>query len=333
MSGDNGQKKCWMVRAGEGGILFDKFREGGFAAIGWRAVGDLSKKNDREEILKVVEDCYPDYSRQQSGGLAGTLHTFTSVMSEGDTVVTYNKDTREYLLGNIVGGYEFKVGEEMPHRREVKWVGNAVPRDDLPDDAKNTLGGGTAVFSINDEVAQKLLKVRDQGETQRPESPPPEASDPAGESGKARAEQALERVMDQIMRLGPYEMQDLVAAVLRAMGYKTKVAKEGAHGMDVIASSNLLVWGGRRIVAEVKHRKGTIGVEDLREFRGAMSDEDRGLFVSTGGFKVTSAEMHARPLVELVDLEGLARLVIDNYDNFDPEGRALLPLVKMYWPA
>jgi restriction system protein len=32
-------------------------------------------------------------------------------------------------------------------------------------------------------------------------------------------------------------------------------------------------------------------------------------------------------------LDELARAVIENYDNFDSEGRALLPLKRMYWPA
>ena len=46
-----------------------------------------------------------------------------------------------------------------------------------------------------------------------------------------------------------------------------------------------------------------------------MSDEDRGLFVSTGGFTTDAkSEMRVRPLVELVDLKDLARLVIDHYD-------------------
>jgi restriction system protein len=32
-------------------------------------------------------------------------------------------------------------------------------------------------------------------------------------------------------------------------------------------------------------------------------------------------------------LDDLSRAIIDAYDRFDNEGRALLPLTRIYWPA
>jgi restriction system protein len=37
--------------------------------------------------------------------------------------------------------------------------------------------------------------------------------------------------------------------------------------------------------------------------------------------------------VTLVDLNDLASLIVTHYDRFDSDGRALVPLVKVYWPA
>jgi restriction system protein len=34
-----------------------------------------------------------------------------------------------------------------------------------------------------------------------------------------------------------------------------------------------------------------------------------------------------------LDLDQLVRLLVDNYDNADMDMRAILPLVRIYWPA
>ena len=90
-----------------------------------------------------------------------------------------------------------------------------------------------------------------------------------------------------------------------------------------------------RIIAEVKHRREAIGAQQVRGFLGGLRASDCGLYVSTGGFTKDSkyeAERAAVP-VTLVDLDDLASLVTDNYEGFDTEGRALLPLIRVYWPA
>jgi len=38
----------WMVRAGEGGRLAEKFAEG-YVAVGWNEFGDMTRMTDKEE--------------------------------------------------------------------------------------------------------------------------------------------------------------------------------------------------------------------------------------------------------------------------------------------
>lgn len=57
--------------------------------------------------------------------------------------------------------------------------------------------------------------------------------------------------------------------------------------------------------------------------------------VSTGGFTreaLYEAERANVPIT-LTDLDMLVSLVIQNYDQFDADARALLPLRKVYWPV
>lgn len=41
--------------------------------------------------------------------------------------------------------------------------------------------------------------------------------------------------------------------------------------------------------------------------------------------------MNDRHIV-LVDLDELTRLIVETYEEFDDEGRNLLPLTRIYWP-
>jgi len=44
------------------------------------------------------------------------------------------------------------------------------------------------------------------------------------------------------------------------------------------------------------------------------------------------AERATNPIT-LVDMDLLAELLVANYEQLDPETRALVPLVKVYWPV
>ncbi len=148
--------------------------------------------------------------------------------------------------------------------------------------------------------------------------------------------QSYELIKDKIVALSPEEMEELVASILRAMGYKAKVSPKGPdRGVDVIASPDGLGLTQPRIKAEVKHRSGAMGAPTIRGFIGALREGDSGLFVSTGGFTKEAryeAERATIPLT-LVDLDDLADLIVNHYDSFDLEGRALVPLVRIYWPV
>jgi restriction system protein len=147
---------------------------------------------------------------------------------------------------------------------------------------------------------------------------------------------ANEAIKDRIAALDPYEMQDLVAGLLRAMGYKTRVSPPGSdRGKDIVASPDGLGLEDPSIVVEVKHRRNQrIAAPDIRSFLGGRHPRDRGLYVSTGGFSRDAyyeAERANIP-VTLMDFEDLVETIQDHYSAFDEETRQLLPLKAIYWP-
>ena len=77
------------------------------------------------------------------------------------------------------------------------------------------------------------------------------------------------------------------------------------------------------------------GSQQLRSFIGGRHKDDRGLYVSTGGFTkdaLYEAERSQVP-VTLWTLDSLVRTLVDNYDKTDAETKRMVPLKRLYWPA
>ena len=77
-----------------------------------------------------------------------------------------------------------------------------------------------------------------------------------------------------------------------------------------------------------------MGSQEIRSFLGGRHKDDKGLYVSTGGFTKDAryeAERASIPL-SLMDIDELVEAVVDNYEALDNETRQLLPLRRLYWP-
>ena len=324
-----------MIRA-EGGDLIDAFAAG-FVALGWDRLGDLTAAATREAIRKIYSEVYPDAKLGKAANVVGMVYKFRSVLSLGDRAVSYNPVKREYLVGTIESDYMYDVKtlDGYPHLRRVKWDGR-VNRDSLPVFARNSLGSTLTLFGIDDDVWASIADAFAGGNSAA--SLPIEAE--RAELEDTREEtvaKAHELIKDQVLRLDDSNLELLTAALLRAMGYRTRVTPRGPdRGVDVFASPDGLGFQEPRIKAEVKHRaKTAMGSPDLRSFIGGLRDGERGLYVSTGGFTKEARYEGERSKVPLtlLDLDQFVSSIVAHYESFDSDGRVLLPLVKVYWPA
>jgi restriction system protein len=167
-----------------------------------------------------------------------------------------------------------------------------------------------------------------------------EASD--GEIVGINFEQAEEHAwteIEQYLRgMNPYDFQDLVAALLRAMSYHVSwVAPPGRDGgVEIWASSDPLGTRPPRIKVQVKRQVATVNVDGLRSFMALLGGDDVGLFVATGGF-TKDAQDEARTQqnrkVTLIDLERLFDLWVEYYGKLDDEARRRLPLKPIHFLA
>jgi len=324
----------WKVIAGRGNQYVRDFEEQGCIAVGGSEMGDLTRVATPSELARVCEQtCTEENWRRRSTQLRA-ITRFRFEMQPGDAVIIYDPNTREYLWGDITGEYAYQEGRvgDYPNVRDVRW-GNRIGRDSLSENARNQLMGGVPVVQMAEGIRREFEAII-QG---TPVEPTPETEEAAEDVIlESQVEKARELIKDRLSRLGWEDMQELVAAVLRAMGYRTRVSPAGPDkGKDVVASPDGLGLEEPRIKVEVKHRKGAMGAQDIRSFLGGLRQGDKGVYVSTGGFSKEAeyeAERANIPLT-LVDLDTLTSVLLQHYENLDSQGRALIPLTRIYWPA
>jgi len=151
-------------------------------------------------------------------------------------------------------------------------------------------------------------------------------------------EQAWEEI-DQYMRgINPYEYQEIVASLLRAMGYHISwIAPPGKDGgIDIMAASDPLGTKSPRIKVQVKRQADKIRVDGLRSFMALLGDADVGIFVSVGGFsKDAQAEARGQEKrkITLLDNEDLFDLWIKYHDRLSDQDRRRLPLKPVHFLA
>lgn len=169
--------------------------------------------------------------------------------------------------------------------------------------------GGSCTLTPNGEEALNLppselmrtaqVKYREWRSQKGEAAPPSEAVVPEEQERVGRQaayDEAVETsragVEEHINRLGPYDFQNIVAELLRGMGYHVPhVAAPGPDGgVDLIAYRDPLGTTTPRIKVQVKHRDKKAMAKEVRELEGLLRrDDDIGLLVSSGGFTSDAA--------------------------------------------
>lgn len=134
-------------------------RDGGYIAIGWEELGDISYiSNDRagkEKIREKISTLYPD-SPGTATKQANQVFNFVFGIKEGDLVLACSG--MEVLgVGKVAGGYTFKEGPNFPHRRPVEWF--SLDPWDLPE--KEGLMTTLAKLKIHANLVEAESRILD----------------------------------------------------------------------------------------------------------------------------------------------------------------------------
>lgn len=189
--------------------------------------------------------------------------------------------------------------------------------------------------------AKKLFKEWQANSSDSEPESDAEIDDESGEKASiVTFEKAEEQAWSEIERylkgMPPYSFQDLVAALLKAMGYHVAwVSPPGKDGgVDILAQTDPLGTKPPRIKVQVKRQEQSVNCDGLRSFMALLGDDDVGVFVSTGGFTKDAADearTQEKRRITLVNLEQLFDLWVEHYSRLTDEDRQRLPLRQIYF--
>lgn len=161
--------------------------------------------------------------------------------------------------------------------------------------------------------------------------------DEEDESVGATAEEIVETTKDFILKelsknLKGYALEEFVADLLRAMGYRTIVSAQGGDsGIDITAYKDELP---PRILVQVKSQDGDIKEATIQSLKGAMREGDYGLFVSLSNYtKNAQKYLDNTPIIRGINGTELVDLVLKYYDDLSDKYRKMIPLKMVYIPV
>jgi restriction system protein len=341
-------QKIWFVRAGRDAVYADDFLQQNVIAIGWSDLGEIPDRISKQELIDLYQSTRGEHSVAKAQNAASQILRFMSEMQIGDEVMTYDREKRLYYLGKIKSDYQWDTSKisSLPQVRQVEWQ-TQVNRNTLSQATINTLGAIQTLFLVKGSVVSDIINNAVSFSEVSATSPRVLASTKA--SGQVQSltndqeivgqliERSEQGIEEKLAQLTWEEMQDLVAGILEAMGYRARVSPRGSdRGVDIFASPDGLGLEEPRIFVEVKHRPNqTMSAPEIRSFLGGRSPGDKCLYVSTGGFTKDARYEADRSSIALtlLNLVDLRKLLIDYYDKIDEAIKALIPLRRIYVSA
>ena len=147
-------------------------------------------------------------------------------------------------------------------------------------------------------------------------------------------ERAANGIREYLKSKNPYEFQDLVASLLKAMGYYIQsVAPRGKDGgIDIVAYTDPLGAKTPRIKVQVKHKPDTAtGAADVRALFGILKAGDIALFVTSGTYSTDAkhAASSGDKFIRLIDGDEFIEMWQEYYDKMSDEDKNMLPLKRI----
>ncbi len=319
----NTEKRVWGIHARNETLFLEK----DVLAIGWD-LGDLSRiEPTREAFKQSFSKQYPHETRNAVATRAGILYRFVCEMKDGDYVVYPSKSNRKINIGIVVGDYFFNSDDDFKNQRKVKWIKH-LPRTDFTQGALYEVGSAMSFFMIKNYADEYVTALNGAKKTK-------ESID--DETVFATAESIEEATTDFILKelsrnFKGYPLENFVADLLRAMGYRTEISSRGGdNGRDIIAYKDELP---PRIVVQVKSQDGDVKESTLQSLKGAMREGDYGLFVALSDYtKNAKKYLSDNPIIRGINGVELVGLILKYYDMLKEENRKVIPLKRVYIPV
>ena len=318
-------KVVWGIHT----TLENLFLPNNIIGIGWEEMGDIKCAGDnRDDIKKKYAEIYPDATSGSIATCVGMLYRFVYEVQIGDYVVYPSKADRKINIGVIESDYFNEPSEnKYTQRRKVKWL-KSFPRTDFSQGALYEVGSALTFFQVKNYADEYLAAL---------EGKKVSLDTSIDESIGATADEIQEITKDFILKelskkLKGYDFENFVANLLNAMGYRTKVSKQGGDsGIDIVAYKDEFP---PRICVQVKSIDSDIKEATIQSLRGAMSEGDYGVFVTLSDYTPNAkAYLEQHPIIRGLNGSEVVDLVLRYYDDLDDKYQDMIPLKRVYIPV
>lgn len=319
------ERRVWGIHTQNDNLFLQR----NVIAIGWSAMRDLSdlppnREAFRERYVKV----YPDAKKGNVVNSVGMLFRFVHEIQIGDYIIFPSKSNRMINIGVVDGMYkcDFDAGEYI-QQRSVKWLKH-LPRTAFSQGALYEIGSFLSLFVVKN-YADEFLAALDKSFKKESLI----EDEPVG----ATAEDIIENTKDFILKelsrqLKGYALEEFVADLLQAMGYRTRISPHGGDsGIDITAYKDELP---PRILVQVKSQDGDIRETTIQSLKGAMREGDYGLFVTLSNYtKNAKKYLDNTPIIRGINGSELVELILKYYDQLSEKYRKMIPLKMVYIPV
>ena len=323
----NEETRIWGIHTQDDSLFLKK----NIIGIAWREMGDLSLIDaNRDAFKEKYMQTYPNAKKGSVATAAGMLYRFCHEVQTGDYVVFPSKSNREVNIGVVDGGYVYDVlQQQYVQTRKVKWLKH-LPRMSFSQGALYEIGSAMTFFAVKN-YADEFLGALDNNFKLNI------TVDSDDETVAATADDIIENTKDYILKelsrqLKGYDLEQFVADLLRAMGYRTTVSPQGGDsGIDITAYKDELP---PRILVQVKSQDSDIKESTIQSLKGAMREGDYGLFITLSNYtKNAQKYLDNTPIIRGINGTELVDLILKYYEDLSEKYRKMIPLKMVYIPV
>ena len=309
----------------------DLFLKNDKIAIGWKEIGNLNDiPANRDDFKAKYMKAFPDAKKGSIPTGVGMLYRFCHEVQVGDYVVYPSKSDRMINIGQVASDYQYVAdAHEYVQQRDVKWLKH-IPRTSFSQGALYEIGSAMSFFAVKN-YADEFLTALDKGFKKT------SAANDEDDTVGATADDIIESTKDFILKelsrnLKGYALEEFVADLLRAMGYRTTVSPQGGDsGIDITAYKDELP---PRILVQVKSQDSDIKETTIQSLKGAMREGDYGLFVTLSNYtKNAQKYLESTPIIRGINGTELVDLILKYYSDLDDKYKKMIPLKMVYIPV
>jgi restriction system protein len=157
-------KNYYRVMLGRKSAYADECFKGNFIGadfgIQTNLANNLSEWKDfNKKYMAIYQKNFPNKSKIAAGLATGALWTVSKGVQVGDIVLSPN-EKGSYMIGEIIGDYEYQPGQILPHRRPTRWYSRTIEKSIMSTALRSSSGGQGTVRQITHhaEEIERLIE-------------------------------------------------------------------------------------------------------------------------------------------------------------------------------